>query len=342
MVPRSRALVVAAFLVVAGCLGAGGPDAAVNSGTTTTETEGTDTDAASLPHEAVVFDHAGEGSPAVEGGIADGSTDGDHRTRYYASLVASREATDRFDDAVLTAEASAFVTETNFSRSVLAVVQAYPASSAPDYRVERATREGEAVHLRINDSAPGGTADVTVETLLVRLPRGDDPPDRLVVTTETGTTFNSSAGVVVPDTATTTTTSALPTLPYRGDDPAANRDDPLDVRIRNAGPSYNGYRVRLTYVERPDCLDADPPCAVPTREVPVLDRRGKLHPNRTRTIEDVAARTGTYVVTATGYVPARDGGRRTVTAESTWRVNASADDLLVVVSDESVRVRQDD
>ncbi|MFB6106951.1 MAG: hypothetical protein ABEJ70_08260 [Halobacteriaceae archaeon] len=331
--------VLLALALTAGCLGgagAGTPAATTGAPTTsTTTTDGTVavTTDAPLAVEALAFDHADTGSTAIEGGVR--YDPGSRARRYYATLLTARAETDRLDAGVLPADAAAFVNATDFDESVLGVVQFFPASSAPDYRVVAATRAGDAVRLSVDDAAPGRTADVTVETLLVRLPRGETAPDRLVVTTGDGVRFDSDAGVVVREDERPTSTTS--TLPYRGG-PGENVDDPRDVHVRNVGPSYDGYRVRVTYLDRPACRDASPPCARPTREVPVLDRLGKLHANESRTVADVAARRGTYVVHATAMVPAGDGGRRELTAEATWRVNDTASDLRVVVADDGVGI----
>ena len=157
-------------------------------------------------HETFVFDHSG--GPVVEGGIAYESAAG--AELYHVTLVTSREEMDRFNDSLfaesgglrryLSEDVRPFLNGTDFDEASLVVVEAYPRSSSPDYRVERVVREGDTVTLRINDSSRGGTDDITVETLLVRVSHdGRGPPARAVVGTEDGFVLDSEDGVVRRD-----------------------------------------------------------------------------------------------------------------------------------------------
>jgi 2-phospho-L-lactate guanylyltransferase (CobY/MobA/RfbA family) len=49
------------------------------------------------------------------------------------------------------------------------------------------------VHVVVDDSSQGGTADITVETVLVRIPHGgDSPPRHATVTTEDDVTYSTT------------------------------------------------------------------------------------------------------------------------------------------------------
>lgn len=163
----------------------------------TDTTTGTPQDPLLSAVETYVSDQYSNDASAVEGGIVfpNDSTD---RT-FYATPVASKNEPERFDASVLEEPAEALVANTSFENSYLVVIQAFPASSAPDYRVEGIDRTGNGLHLRINDSSRYGTDDVTVETLLVRVPKDGAVPDLVSVTTEDGVEFDSSMGVVNVD-----------------------------------------------------------------------------------------------------------------------------------------------
>lgn len=173
MVP-ARTLVVLSLVVLAGCLGTAG-ESAPGDGVT---------------YETHVFDHASP-EPAIEGGIRYPTADEESRP-FHVTVVASADGVARFDAAVLEPEAERFVEETDFDRQFLVVVEAFPASSEPDYRIERLEWDDDSLHLFVDDSSDGGTMDVTVETLLVRVDRdGRGIPDVVTVTTDEGETFSN-------------------------------------------------------------------------------------------------------------------------------------------------------
>ncbi|MDZ5810616.1 hypothetical protein U4E84_04555 [Halorubrum sp. AD140] len=179
-VPTARALRVgvaalACLALLAGCVGPSEP--ADPSDGPTTGTPVTD-------YETFVFDLAPSADPVIEGGIA---TDDESGEQHYVTVLTDGTETDRFDASLLPADAAEFVDAVSFERELLVVIQAFPASSVPDYRVESIARDGPTLHLSIDDSSDGGTDDVTVETVLVRLP--GDAPDNVVVTTEEGERF---------------------------------------------------------------------------------------------------------------------------------------------------------
>lgn len=144
-------------------------------------------------YETHVVDHADIGGPILEGGVA---FDLEPRaSRHAVEVIGSASAASRFDlERLSTIDpgAAAFVETTDFDAAYLVVFQAFPASSHPDYRVTRIERVTDDVHLRVTDASEGGTADITVETLLVRIPRnGDSPPRHVTVTTEDGVTYST-------------------------------------------------------------------------------------------------------------------------------------------------------
>lgn len=143
--------------------------------------------------ETTVFDHADIGMPIVEGGI-DFDLD-PMASRHLVDVFDTAAALDRFHlDRLesIDSESAVFVRDTDPDESYLVAFQAFPASSHPDYRVERIERITNDVHLRVTDESEGGTADITVETLLVRIPRnGDSAPRHATVTTEEGRTYST-------------------------------------------------------------------------------------------------------------------------------------------------------
>jgi len=145
-------------------------------------------------YETHVVDHADIGGPIIDGGVA---FDVDPMaSRHVVEIIGSAGAAGRFDLETLEsidAAATQFVEETDFETAYLLVFQAFPASSKPDYRVTRIERLTDDIHLRVTDVSEGGTADVTVETLLVRLPLdGNSPPRHATVTTEDGVTYSTT------------------------------------------------------------------------------------------------------------------------------------------------------
>lgn len=292
------------LVVLAGCIGA--------------STAGGD---AEPEYEAFVFDHGGHDSPAVEGGVE--YPDGAYGPQQnYVTLVTSEADADRFNRSVLDDGAAAFVANTSFEDSYLVVIQEFPASSVPDYRVESARRSGDTLRVRVNDSSEIATADITVETVLVRVE--GDPPGRVEVTTHEGYTFDSTAGVVTRTTATTRTTTT-PALPYESADAAENVDEPRDLRVENRVGDTVGVRLAVTYEESPG-------------EVTVVERLEKVRECRNLTVEDVAARQGTYSLRVEAQVPDGDGSRTTITRTFDWRVDADHGDAVVVVTGDEVRL----
>lgn len=316
------------LVVLAGCLGGVSGD-----GTTPVTTDDTDTTTTQPAYETYVFDHAGYDAPAIEGGIRypEGASG---PSQQYATVVASESDAERFDRSVLDDGATAFVANTSFDDAYLVVVQEFPASSVPDYRVESVERAGDALRLRINNSSRGRTDDITVETLLVRV--HGSPPERVAVTTESGASFDSTGAVARTPTTTRTTTTVR--LPYVGTDPAETVAEPRDLRVENRANDTVGYRLSVTYTERPACRNETPPCGMPAVDVELLNRMGKLPEGRNLTVADVAAREGTYALRVEAEVPDGEGSRRTITESFNWRVDDEYGDAVVVINGDSVRL----
>lgn len=144
-------------------------------------------------YDSYVFDHAGLDAPIVDGGIQFDPDGVIHR--HVVALLTSAGDADRFDQSLLRevdAGAADFVANTDFATESLLVFQEFPMASSPDYSLERVERQGEAVHVFVDDSSQGGTADITVETVLVRIPHaGDSPPRYATVTTEDDVTYST-------------------------------------------------------------------------------------------------------------------------------------------------------
>ncbi len=335
MSPRVLALIGCALVVLAGCTASPvspGGDSPSSPGQTTL-TNG------DVAFESYVFDHADAGSPAIEGGIAY-PLDEPSTTRFYVTVVDSPSAADRFNHSVLDPEASAFVRNTNFEESALMVIQTFPASSAPDYRVESVRRTDDGLGVRINDSSEGGTADITVETVLLRVP--GETPSTVTITTEEGQTFDTTTGIVTVTPGSTPTPDAGIDRPYAADDPAENVDIPRRLQVRNDDTDTNGYHVRVVYHDRPDCRTETPACGEPARKVEIFERRGKLPAGATLTVTELAVREGTYTITASAEVSAGNGSRVTVTDSLEWTLEESSRHLLVDIDDEAVSVEEVD
>ena len=144
--------------------------------------------------ESTVFDHADIGEPIFDGGI-EFELD-PMASCHVVDVFGTAADVDRFDiDRLesIDAEAAQFVETTDFETDYLVAFQAFPASSHPDYRVDRIERIADDIHLRVSDESQGGTSDITVETLLVRIPKnGNSPPRHATVTTEDGVTFSTT------------------------------------------------------------------------------------------------------------------------------------------------------
>lgn len=332
---RPHLLVVAslAFVVVlAGCTtpsGEASPEPALDNSTATVS-----------EYETYVFDHGDTGTPAIRGGIAYSHEVDDEQ--YFATLVTSHDGTARFNTSVLDADARAFVNTTNFEAASLIVVQTFPASSSPDYRVEQLSRENDTVHLRINDSSRGGTGDISVETVLVRIPLDrSDTLREATVTTEEGFTFNTSTGVVTrAGPSGEDTESDTIELPYAADNESQNVDDPRGIHIRNDANTTNGYTITVTETETPACREATPPCGRPSEEITIFQQTDKTRANTESSIDNVIAKRGTYTLTVTTEVAAENGSRTTLTETFEWQIDGSAGDVVITMTNDDIEHRQ--
>lgn len=289
--------------------------------------------------DSLVVDRGGTDGAAIQGGLT--YRRAGRVSRYYVTQLTTRQETSRFDESLLGDDARAFVAETEFANESLVVVQVFPASSVPDYRVEELARDGDTLAVGINDSSARATADITVETLLIRIPEGEGgAPSEVTVTTDEGFTFDSSTGIVTRTPEPTDDASTSTTLPYASDDESENVNEPRDVTIRNVGNDTNGYHLVVTATETPACRDETPPCGQPSREVTILERREMLSADGETTIADVISKRGTYRVSVDADVPADDGSRRTVHEEFEWSVSADTGSLEITITDDDVRFGQ--
>lgn len=279
-------------------------------------------------YEGHVFDHWETGSPAIEGGIAY-APGREYTERYYVTTVATAAEADRFNSSVLRPAANAFVRNTTFRNATLVVIQAFPASSHPDYRVESVRRRDGTLEVAINDSSRGGTADITVETVLLRVP---DPVDRVAVTTEDGVTFDSTAGVVTPK----STPEPTPDDPLGVVPDERRLADGGDLRIVNRRAGTVGYNLTLTYYYEPRCRDETPACGAPARRITVDRAIAKLPPGGNETLTDVATHRGTYTVHVTADLPTGNGSRRSVTESFAWRVDGPGVEGVVAITGDGV------
>ena len=315
------------LVVLAGCTGAGPnlPTSPQNDAQTPISA-----------YETHAFDYGGTDAAVINGGITYQRVG--NVSRYYVTQVTSEKSTSRFNSSLLDDEASSFVAATDYTNESLIVVQAFPASSAPDYRVETLTRKDNTPAVQINDSSAGGTADITVETLLIRLPTGNQgPPDQVTITTEDGLTFNSSAGVVTEPPESADNSSQSFSLPYASDNQSKNVDEPRDVTIRDVANNTNGYHLVVTTTERPACRNERPACGEPSEDVTILERRGKLGANGTTTIQDVVSKRGTYRVTVEADVSTKNGSRTSIREEFEWELSAASGDFEVEITNSDVR-----
>lgn len=287
----------------------------------------------SIQYETYAFDHGGTDGAVIRNGITYSTEN--YTQHNYATLVTSADAATRFNYAVLDAEAKAFINTTKFDEQYLLVVQEFPASSKPDYRVDRLERTGDTVQVGIDDSSRGATADITVETLLVRVSRDTrEPPTRATVTTEEGFTFDTSTGIVFRRTTPTdeNDTRAIE-LPYSAENQSRNVDEPRDIHLVNDDTETNGFTVTVNYTDTPECREVTPPCGEPSEEITILQRSVKLGPTTEQTIPDVIARKGTYSLTVDAEVRADNGTRTTLTKSVEWTINDTQGNAVVTVTE---------
>ena len=189
------AVVLVATVLTGGCLGvAPAADRPADPSRTTAGPN------AVSDYRTVVLNRGVGPSALVEGSIS-AAPDGVDRPYpvCYATLVTSPDEVDRLNGTILERhDADSLADDVDFDGSYPVVVEVYPHSSYPDYRIERVTRSGETLDVRINGSwSREQTADLVVESLLIHaFDNSSEPPDRVVVTTHENVTFDSTSGVI--------------------------------------------------------------------------------------------------------------------------------------------------
>lgn len=172
MTDRTRraflALGVVTFGSAAGCLSLGGgtsrtaPDGSTStSGNTPTgQNTGTQIEAAHLS-----FNHA-EQIYRIDAGFAERDV-----ASYYLGLLTSNDHASGFPvDRFKNIAATTFVDDTDFSQTALIVFQDRRSSSHPDLELLQTRRNGSRVIIKAKYPGNGATADITTDTLLVRVP----------------------------------------------------------------------------------------------------------------------------------------------------------------------------
>jgi len=328
---------VASVLVLAGCGGAGPAD-----GTTTeppTPTPSATPPAGSPDYNVTVFDSGWTGHPILEGGLVY-PDDFDANTSYYATLLTDASDTERFNRSQLPDGAEQFVNQTNFETVSLVVVQSYPKSSVPDYRVESVTRDGGRLDIRINDSSEIGTDDITLETVLIRVQHDGTPPNEVRIETQAGVTFDTDDGIVIVNPSGQSAVRSNVTLPLRSDNESLNVADARNLTIENTGSETAGYNATVVATLPPACRDADPPCGMPDQPVVVFQETGKLQPGESATFEDLIARHGEYQLVVEADLPDGQNDRQTVREVFEWRVTETYHSAFVTLSDDGVEITQ--
>jgi len=327
------AVAVASVLVLAGCGGAGPADG-TTTGPPTTTPSGSAPD-----YEAFVFDSGLTGHPIIEGGITPDDQFGN--TSYYATLLTDASQTERFNRSQLPDEAEQFVEETDFEMASLVVLQSYPRSSVPDYRVESVTRDGGRLDVRINDSSAMGTDDITVETVLIRVEHSGTAPTSAQITPQEDVSFATGEGpVTITPPGDDEQSMYDVTLPLRSDNESRNVEDPRDLTVENTGDETNGYNVTITAMIEPACRDSTPPCMAPAKEVVVFQEVGKLQPGKSVTFENLIARHGEYDLTVEADLPQGESSRQTITKTVGWQIDDDHGNLAVTITDEDIQTTQ--
>lgn len=321
---------LAVVIALAGCGGLGPVDEPTDTDTPTrTNTQTQDSPA----YEALVFDSGMTDSAVIKGGLvpALGHVGAEH---YYATLLTDASATDRFNRSLLPEDAAAFVEETDFETASLVVVQAYPKSSVPDYRVESVTREGDRLDVRINDSSDAGTDDITLETVLLRVDHDGDAPRSAAIETQDGVAFDTDDRIVTTGYDVPEDTGADVRLPLSSPDLSENVAEPKDLTLTSEAESTYEYNVTVTATLSPECRFYEPPCEMPAVPTTVFERTGTLEAGETVTFANLIARYGTYDVLV-GVTPVDENGE-TRTDVFSWHVSEEDGDMTVVIDEEGL------
>ncbi len=132
-------------------------------------------------YQSYVFDHVGR-KPFVTNGLQYNSSYTESQN--FLTTIVSEEEIDRFNFNTTNNKVEQFIKNTDFNESYLIVFQEFPASSTPDYRIENITRTNKSHKIQVNDSSQGGTSDITIETLLIRI--NQEKPQKILIITENG------------------------------------------------------------------------------------------------------------------------------------------------------------
>ncbi|MFB6136876.1 MAG: hypothetical protein ABEJ42_00860 [Halobacteriaceae archaeon] len=140
--------------------------------------------------DSVVVDTAHLGMPLVEGGLTYdlGNETSVRRVTIVLGSPADRERLNRSALNASAPDAAAFVAATDLASESLLVYQVFPDSSVPDARVLNVTAYRDTAVVNFTDASDVGTADITLETLFVRVPDdafdGDGPTEAVFVSEE--------------------------------------------------------------------------------------------------------------------------------------------------------------
>lgn len=157
---------------LAGCAGDGNP--ATETGTPTPDSNDGSTPTATPPPASGIaslsFNHAEKlhnlGADFPERDVAS----------YYLAVLTSEDHAAAFPAGRFgNEEAKSVLAETDFTANALVVLQDRAGSSHPDLELLNAEVKNRLATVEAEYPGQGGTADITTDTLLVRLPRGDEP-----------------------------------------------------------------------------------------------------------------------------------------------------------------------
>ncbi len=115
-----------------------------------------------------VFDHSGVGGSIIENGL---EYDPENVGRQnFIDIVNSKEESKKFDYSLIDNRVVSFIDSTNFDKSCLLVFQEFPASTEPDYEIKSIQKYSGNLKVYVGHSSQTGTDDITIETMLIRLP----------------------------------------------------------------------------------------------------------------------------------------------------------------------------
>ncbi|MFB6253513.1 MAG: hypothetical protein ABEI06_02770 [Halobacteriaceae archaeon] len=284
-------------------------------------------------YESYVFDHGGTGSPIIEGGITY-NFDSNYTQKFYVTTVTSPSEVSRFNMSALPTQARQFINQTDFSSAYLIVIQAFPESSVPNYRIESLMKKNGKVTVHINDSSTISTADITIETILIRV--HDSPPTNVRVVTEENVSFQMTDDHYTVTRQTTSTPDEI-TLPFSDPDPAKNVADPRDITLHNLANDTVGYQLTITYMQESDCRNTTPPCGKPDTKIMIFSKMSKIPANQSITFEDIIAKKGTYTVTVRVFYPEGDTQKQ-IKKQFTWTITNHTGNLTVHLQKKHINI----